>query len=110
MIMSRARLPQPLRIGVAADEEGRDRHVECLTEARDGFDAGLAVPKMIIRDDEIGVLLALGKLDKRSFAGPGGKDGVSPFAKQSARALPHNWSIIDDKNDLAFDRKARGMS
>ena len=60
---------------------------------------------MIIRDYEIGALLALSKSDKCSFVGSGGKDGVSPFTKQSARSLQHNWSIGNNKNYLAFDLK-----
>jgi len=60
---------------------------------------------MIIRDYKIGALLALGKSDKRSFVGSGGKDGVSPFAKQSARSLQHNWSVGNNENYLAFDRE-----
>ena len=74
----------------------------------DCSDPGLSAGKMIIRDYKIGALLALSKSDKCSSVGSGGKDGVSPFGKQSARSLPHNWSIANNKNYLAFDRKGYG--
>ena len=64
---------------------------------------------MIIRDYKIGALLALSKSDKCSVVGSGRKDGVPPFAKQSARSLLHNWSIGNNKNCLAFDRKGCGV-
>src|SRR3979490_1400630 len=65
---------------------------------------------MIIRDYKIGALLALSKSGKCSFVGSGGKNGVSPSAKQSARSLQHNWSVGNNKNYLAFDRKGcRGL-
>ena len=72
-------------------------------------DPGLSARKMIIQDYKIGALLALSKSDKCSFVGSGGKDGVSPFAKQSARSLQHSWSIANNKNYLAFDRKGCGV-
>jgi len=62
---------------------------------------------MIIRDYKIGTLLALSKSDQRRFVGSGGNDGVSPSAKQSARSLPYNWSIGNNKNYLPFDSKRR---
>ncbi len=64
---------------------------------------------MIIRDYKIGALLALRKSDKCRFVGSGGKDGVSPSAKQSARSLLDNRSIGNNKNELAFDCKGRGV-
>src|SRR5262245_53454735 len=64
---------------------------------------------MIIRYYEIGALFALGKLYQCGFVGNGRNDAVSPFAEQSTRSLQHNWSIVDNKNDLAFDREGSGM-
>src|SRR5207247_9319135 len=72
-------------------------------------DPGLAAREVRIREYKIGALLALRKSDRCSFVGSGGKDGISPVAKQSARSLLHNWSIGNNKNYLAFDRKGRGM-
>ena len=54
-------------------------------------------------------MFALGKLDQCGFVGIGGNDGVSPFAKQSTRSLQHNWSVVNNENDLAFDREGSGM-
>ena len=57
---------------------------------------------MVIRDDEIGALVALGKLDQCGFVGIGGNDGIPPFAKQGTRSLQYNWNVVN--NELANGR------
>src|SRR5260221_13761263 len=99
---------QPFRCRIAADENSWNRCASYGIDLLDCLDPGFSVRKMIIRYYEIGQLLALAELDQCGLVGTGGNDGVSPFAEQAARSLQHNWSIVDDKNDLAFDRKGSG--
>src|SRR6516165_4613979 len=86
MMPALLRLAQPLRRGVAADKECRNRAAECLTQLRDRRNAGLAVRQPVIGNDEIGWLLAFER-GRCGLERVRGQDPATPAAQHPAHAV-----------------------
>src|SRR6516165_7569009 len=99
MMPALLRLAQPLRRGVAADKECRNRAAECLTQLRDRRNAGLAARQPVIGNDEIGWLLAFER-GRCGLERVRGQDPATPTAQHPAHAVEHKGIVFDHHNQF----------
>ncbi len=95
LVTARARLAQPLRPGVAADEESRNCSAQRAAQALDGLDAGPPVCQSVIGNDQIGLPALLGQLRERGSARCAGHDTTAPALQDSSHAVENKRVVVD---------------
>jgi len=109
VVTTRFGLAEEFRVGVATDKEGRDLSAQRAAQLPNGLKTSPPIRQLVIRNDQIGRAIVIGKACKRRTVRLSGYDPASPALQQPAHAVEDAFIIVDDHDELAPCRVSESL-